>query len=126
MSTVFKVWSRLDGVDKIELRLDEKQISVRLHRWFHEISKTSPTIPSTSSSLRRRLVGYVPRADALALTSPQVEDADFAVAAGRDAHLRVVVEHAGRHLRVGRRGRRLGRQVVFLARVQFSITISSV
>ena len=68
-------------------------------------------------SLRRRLVGHVPRPDALALTASEIEDADFAVAAGRDAHLRVVVEHARGHLRVGRRSRRrLGRQVVFLAR----------
>ena len=74
-------------------------------------------------SLRRRLVGHVPRPDALALTASEIEDADFAVAAGRDAHLRVVVEHARGHLRVGRRGRRrLGRQVVFLARARMKFS----
>ena len=77
-----------------------------------------------SPSLRRRLVGHIPRADALALTASQVEDADFAVAARCDTHLRIVVEHARSHFRIGRRGRGLGRQVVLLACIKLSIKMN--
>ena len=94
-------------------------ILFQFHRWLQ-----ATNVQSWNPYLRRRLVGYVPRSDALALTAPQVEDANFPVAAGRDAHLRVVIEHARSHLCVGRRGRSLGRQVVFLGRMKFSITIN--